>query len=328
MAATDPARHPLCQSCNEWLWQVVSAVSSGSRPVLGAPDPSGRQRVFEDQCALCRDLLGPAASAITVAGPGRDPGALLICDACDVWLAGLADDGRSARGEAERSIDGAYGLWPHANLRDIVVALDLVEGSTRDAVLVACGEMQVRTVEVGAIANPLVVMVESSVHRPAASVLGGLRQGPRRFVLVPAGQIQDLRECIAVGIDGWLTVPVTPQQVSAALGRLVRHPGLRPRWDELTCLPVLDPRYLERGALYITPGPEATPAQSAWLVRRVSRGYDDVGVAAGQIVVVPRAPASMLDRIGERLQRALADRCSVSVPGRPGAEYRRFDVAG
>jgi hypothetical protein len=130
--------------------------------------------------------------------------------------------------------------------------------------------MEVRAVERGTIANPLVVMVESGHQRPAAKVIEKLPTGPRRFVLVPADQLLDLRKCITLGIDAWLTVPVTPQQVSAALGRLVRQPGLRPRWDPVTCLPVLDPRQLERGALYVTPGPDASPAQSAWLVRTMS----------------------------------------------------------
>ena len=335
LPATAFVRHPLCEICIAWLTSVVANLAlpghSAVGPLLGAPGSRTRVRVFPDQCQLCKEMLGESGVLIdsVVAGGGGAallPG-MLVCDACDTWVGGLAEDGRSARGNAERAIDGQYGSWPHPNLREIAVRLRVRDAGLEASIRASCRRMGVEILDPPA--PHAVLMIEAGVEGGAAPFLRA-RGVPVAGCLVLAriAEEQDLKACLELGISSWLTVPVTPQQVSAALSSVARQPGLRRRWEMATALPHVDLDYLARPALGITPAAGVTAFEAAWFVRRVTRGYDDVGVAEGVVIVVPRAPETDLARVQARIGRALAGRCTVEILDAHSRRRRRLEAAG
>ncbi len=326
--------HPLCAECMEWLAGVIAnlAAPQFARGVLiGSPNAWSRVRVFPDQCHLCKEMLGEEAvllSSATISGGTASLPPMLVCGACDTWIAGLADDGRSARGEAQRAIDGSYGLWPHPNLRNLEVELHVRERGMEEAIRESCGQMGVAIVEQGSQPGS-VLFVEATETNSATWFLRSdqvLRGG--RIVLARLAAEEDLKICLGLGISDWLTIPVTPQQVSAALTLISRQVGLRQRWDPVFALPTVDLRYLTRPALAITPSDGIRPFEAAWFVKRVSRGYDDLGAHEGVMVLVPRAPETAMDRVAERVGRALKGRCDVRILDRGAVGQYRLEAAG
>lgn len=328
-------RHPLCEVCITWLASVIGALTtpgySRDTPLLGAPGARSRVRIFPDQCHLCRDMLGDSGvlvDSITIDGGGPGPfPAMLVCGPCGTWIGGLADDGRSARGDAERAIDGEYGLWPHPNLRSMEVALRVLDRGIEAAIRESCRRMGVEVRD--APGSETVVFIEASPGGSATTILRNDREPHAgRILLVPLTAEADLRRSLEYGISSWLTIPVTPQQVSAALTGIARHPGLRGRWDPATALPQMDLDYLARPALAIHAVDGVSLWEAAWFTRRVTRGYDDIGAASGVVIVVPRAPASDLGRVETRISRALAGRCEVVALDPYTARHRRLEAAG
>jgi len=328
-------RHPLCEVCINWLTNVTAALAAPgygrTRPLLGAPAARSRVRIFPDQCHLCKEMLGDSGvlvDSVTIGGGGPGPlPAMLICGPCGTWIGGLADDGRSARGDAERAIDGQYGLWPHPNLRSMEVALRILDRGIDAAIRESCRRMGVEVRETPG--SETVVFIEASPAGSASTILRN-DDAPRagRIVLAPLPAEADLRRSLEYGISSWLTIPVTPQQVSAALTAIARQPGLRRRWDPTTALPQLDLEYLTRPALAISAVEGVSAWEAAWFTRRVTRGYDDIGAAKGVVILIPRAPAADLGRVEARISRALAGRCEVVALDPYMARHRRLEAAG
>ncbi len=326
--------HPLCGECIEWLAGVVANLAApqfARGALLGSPNAWSRVRVFPDQCQLCKEMLGDdavLASSVTLSGGTAILPPMLICGACDSWIAGLADDGRSARGEAARAIDGSYGLWPHPNLRNIQIELHIRERGMEQAIRESCAQMGVGIAANGAVPGS-VLMIEATETDSAAWFLRSdqvLRRG--RIVLSRLAAEDDLKVCVGLGINDWLTLPVTPQQVSAALALITRQAGLKQRWDAVFALPAIDLRYLARPALAITPAAGVRPFEAAWFVKRVKRGYDDLGVSNGIMILAPRAPADALERVAERMARALSSRCQVNILDRRTMDPQHLEAAG
>ncbi len=335
--ASDAAiRHPLCATCLAWMSNLVAhaGVAVGSAaPLLGLPGAGGRVHVFPDQCHLCKEMVGAQAVVVDAVAlvegkPGMD--AALVCDGCDIWLAGLAADGKSARGEAEREIDGVYGMWPHPNLRSLAVEVAVNDDAAATAIRDACRRMGVSVIETY---DPTAVLFLRATETGSASAVlsGGPSRRPGVIVLSSLATKEDLLGCLELGASTWLTVPATPQQVSAALTRVLRRPVRALRWDRETALPVLDLQHLDRPALAIIPSPGVTPFEAAWFARRVSRGYDDLGVHGARIILVPRIAIASFDRVVERVSAALVGKCFVSPldAAQPGQVNRRLlEAAG
>ncbi len=327
-------RHPLCEVCVTWLASVAGNLAtpqfSSGGPLLGAPGTRSRVRVFPDQCHLCKEMLGDAAvvvdSVVIGGGPGPFPG-MLVCGACDTWIGGLADDGRSARGNAERAIDGQYGSWPHPNLRAIDVSLQVSDRGLDSTIRESCRRMGVEIRDTAG--DNSVVFVEASTAGGAGEFLrADLARRTGRIILARLAAEADLKACLELGISTWLTNPVTPQQVSAALTVVARRPGYHQRWDAATALPAVDLEYLSRPALAVTPVEGVSPFEAAWLSRRVTRGYDEVGATNGVVIIVPRAPEADIARVEARISRALAGRCTVRVVDAHARLHRRLEAAG
>ncbi len=327
-------RHPLCGSCERWLWGVLDEVRNhgAARPVplFGAPSTGGRLPVFEDQCQVCLAVPQDYGTMIDCIPSGGSRGswpAFFACASCDAWIASLAEDGRSARGEATRAIDGAYGDWPHPNLRELRVSLDLADRGSAATIREACAEMGVEVVG-GVDTVGSVLFVEAS---PGASVTRVVRENVKivRAVVVvtPFGAGRELREALQAGASNWLTLPLTPQQVTAGLATTLRR-GLRVRWDELSCLPVASLEGSDRPAIAFFPLGDTDVFSVAWLLRRFVRGYDEVVSVGGQVILLPRAPAERLEAVRVRLDLLLAGRAHSAPLDAAATAPPRLDLAG
>jgi hypothetical protein len=321
------ARYGLCAGCVEWLTEAVNVARSPvvvATPLIGIPVGAHRALVFENQCRVCLATDVDDAFRIDCAAPAEAARAWSlpwVCPGCATWIESLAADGRSARGKAARVIDGPYGEWPHPRVRHLEAELAVRDSAALAVVVETCSAMGVH-------ARP-------RKSGPPAEVL--FAEVPLEKDRLPAGQTKVLlapfyaRRALLAGLDNrtiaWLTVPVTPQQVAAALGRIVREAGVRMAWDHETGLPLANVEAAGRPYLRVEPLPGADRFEIAWLLKRFTRGYDDVALFAGDIVLVPRAAPRDLPLVARRVGRLLADRCELRVvepQGRPA----RFEATG
>jgi hypothetical protein len=147
-----------------------------------------------------------------------------------------------------------------------------------------------------------------------------------RFLLVPPDARDDLLSALPLAND-WLTVPLTPQQVTAALTRVVRQPGLAPHFDPETGLRLADLTLSDRPALEILPAEGISRFEAAWFLKRFSRGYDEPAIAGDRIVLLPRAVSDHLPAVVRRLEHVFEGRAAVRpLPKQP--PRRRLDAAG
>ena len=335
MKAGPMVSHALCRACDAWLGAIVSDVrrdGSAGPGVVGAPVAGGRSLLFGDQCHLCREVVHGAGVVIEYSAQIVGPSPwrpMFVCAACDGWLSSLAKDGRSARGDAQRSLDGAYGEWLHPNLRGLIVAAAIADESTRQVVVSGCAAMGVILVDPSSPAPVLIV----DARRPdrAASLLRA-DQFPReaRIVLAPVSAKPDLMLSIAAAATDWLTVPLTPQQLTAALVRSRRKLLQLRIWDEASCLPQVYLEGNERPVLRIDAIPGADPFALAWTLRRFARGYDEVGSYQGAIVLVLRAATRDVDAVVQRLGHVLGGSARVTPLIAPSTAVQRprFEAAG
>lgn len=319
---------PLCSRCARWLHEAIDSARRDMPGLIGMPATNGRDLLFDDQCRLCRRIADEPRARITcetAAGVPAPFPALSLCAPCDTWLAELAHDGRSAQRRSVRAVDGAYGLWLHPNLRTLRVAVDVAETAARETVLAACAEMGIAAEDWRAMPDPSVLFLEVP-GRSFRATAGGLLAA-RRVLLAPLTARRDLLAALGPSVADWLTVPLTPQQVTAALTRS-RMAGVRPRtWDTRLGLPVIVPSPGFPPALVVEPLGGTDPFEVAWLLKRFARGYDDVGALGGAIVLVPRLPRNALDDVARRIARVLGPQATVRTFG-PAEHVPRLHVAG
>jgi hypothetical protein len=280
--------------------------------------------VFENQCRVCRAFDVQDAAALECVGFTETAPAWAlpwVCPSCATWVESLAADGRSARGEIHRMIDGPYGDWPHPRVRHLAAELAIRDSASLAVVVETCSAMGVSTRPRKSGPPAEALFIEAPFPRERFPA------GQARIVLVPLAA----RDALLAALDGrtvaWLTVPVTPQQVAFALGRFVRQPGLCISWDADTGLPLANVESAARPYIGVEPRPSADRFEIGWLLKRFTRGYDDVAVSGGRIVLVPRAAARDLPLVARRLGCLLADRCDVRVV-EPTDRSSRFEAAG
>lgn len=322
-------KSPLCEECTRWIGRATQLARLG-RPelasILGAPVPTAGRMARAGECTFCRGRLRAPGATIEFlplisddGGPGLQ---LVLCGACEIWLASLVLDNRSARRVTHRDLDGEYGAFLHPNLRGIAVSIDTADEGTEIAIRHACASMGIDTAP-GA-AAPVLIVEASDDGRATRHLRDAF--GPRRATVVaaPANAHHDLADALLEGATEWVTAPLTPQQLAAALARAVRLRPAPQEWDPASCLPIahLPPR--ERAALVALPARDVDPFDAAWLLRRFARGYDELLVHDGAILLLPRAPASKLPAIAARLERVLLGRCRFA-PFAPPA-LRHFEA--
>ncbi|MGE3073578.1 MAG: hypothetical protein AB7N24_05750 [Dehalococcoidia bacterium] len=317
---------PLCESCAEWLGGLAAAARTpdGSHRVLGGPSSGSRKLVFEDQCQICCEMPATRAAKLAWISPRGERVEIFACTGCEAWLTALASDGRTVRGTGDRDIDGPYGNWPHPNLRGLKVHLDIEDNTTRALTAETCRAMGMElTTEPADLLITQATATGHAVHKIrerkgldlTAVVLAGLRA--RR----------DLEQALEAGARCWATIPTTPQQLTAALSHASR--GDQISWDSETCLPRIDVRKLDRTVVECKPLPGTELFELGWLLKRFSRGYDDVAWNNGSILIVPRAPSDHVAGVAERLSILVDGRCTFSVL-RPAqvTPPARFEAAG
>ena len=319
------ARQPLCGLCCIWLNGILQEVSRDGRGpgvaaparVFGAPATNSRALLFDDQCQVCHAVPsagGALVDCVSAENQAQSWPPLFLCTACDAWLGSLADDGRSARGAADREIDGPYGEWPHPNLRELVVQVEVRDRGAGATVIESCAAMGVQVdLRRRGTGEHSVLFLEAVAGRDLARRVAEERSH-RAAVVVLAGPsaAEPLRSALQAGASGWATIPLTPQQVTAALTAALRR-HLRLNWDTSTALPIAANLDGARPALLFVPRPGVEPFAVSWLLRRFSRGYDEAAVSEGRMLLFPRVPAAQIGRVRVRLARVLAGQCSVSV---------------
>ncbi len=327
--AVEPAALPICESCAAWLWSLVAAARNEDAGLVGAPALHGRRLVFDDQCRVCRQI--PPGPGVRVAMesrlrhlPGWPP--LLLCAACDGWLTALASDGRSARSKAERDLDGPYGAWLYPNLAGIEAVLR-VDGQSGASIEASCAEMDIPVVAEQRDAAQTVYFLEpgdvDGIEASAAPGTAGV------VLVVPFAAEFRLREDLAAGATDWITDPPTPQQVTRAVVHARRFPGHQFAHNEASLLPYAVDRTVARAALLVHHSPPAAPFETAWLLRRHSRGYDEIAaLRSGEIVVFPRVGEARLAGVARRLQQLLAGRATVTALSGEYESESRFEAAG
>src|SRR6185295_5376452 len=143
------ARVPVCEACESWLAGLVASARGFRSPVeglFGAPSSGGRRLLFDDQCQICCEMSAVAGALVeTLVKPGSRAALprTFACVFCAAWLFSLATDGKSVRERASRQIDGPYGDWPHANLRELFIEADVVDRGVAETIAEACRVMEV-----------------------------------------------------------------------------------------------------------------------------------------------------------------------------------------
>ncbi|MEO8539153.1 MAG: hypothetical protein ABI577_05385 [bacterium] len=301
---------PLCESCAEWLGGLAAAARTpdGMHRVFGGPSAGNRKLVFEDQCQVCCEMPSGLAARLAWVSPKGERVELFACTGCESWLTALASDGRTIRGAGDRDIDGPYGNWPHPNLKGLHVRMDIEDHGARALVAETCRAMGMEiTVEA---ADILLTQATPSGH--AARTIRE-RKGLDLSAIVLCGlrSRRDLSQALQAGARAWATVPVTPQQLTAALARASR--GESGNWDLETCLPIIDVSKLDRPVVVCEPLPDVDVFELAWLLKRFSRGYDDLAWHNGAALIIPRAPTDHVANIATRLRVLIDGRCTFSV---------------
>ncbi|MGE5594498.1 MAG: hypothetical protein ACM3S1_00525 [Hyphomicrobiales bacterium] len=318
----------LCFACLPWLREVVEGARDNSPRLLASPTSNGRDLLFDDQCRLCRRIADRLSDTVecTSAGGGALPFPVLrLCPPCDAWLASLAGDGRSARGLATRAIDGDYGLWLHPNLRSLSVAVDISDEAARTTVLEVCREMDIPAASWRDAESPSVLFVEVP-GRSFRSNDPRVRSA-RQVLIAPLEARAELVAALSPAVVDWLTLPVTPQQVTAALSRVLRTPSGGRAWEPAFALPVMMPVAPAPRALAFDVAPGADPFEVAWLLKRFARGYDELGVLRGRLLLVPRVSGERFAHVERRLARLLGARATIQRVAQ-FEERSRLHIAG
>ncbi len=321
------AERPLCVACANWLLGAVNRTAgAGPAPaLLGAPSRGTRGLPAVDRCNLCGSATGlTAAYADSEPGGHREVpsiGPLVACGPCELWLLSIAADGRSARGDASRVVDGGYGHWPHPNLRHLTVSVETNAPGVAQTIEEACREMEVRITTPDEAAVRFCDASPPFTQPAAGGATVLLCSFVGRRALVPM---------LGPAVAEWLTVPSTPQQVSAALVKASRDWRDPPRWDAASGLRLVTQLPEPGLSLAFEPAPGVGIDEVAWLLKRFSRGYDEVVAVpgTGQVAVVPRARGEGLARAATRIAAALSGRAVLAVPGWGVSPLHRFEAAG
>ncbi len=304
---------------------AIARGEAAGEAVFGSPNGWGRRLVFDDQCQVCCDIPTARAAKIAWVSPGGGKLEVFACAGCEAWIASLAADGRTVRGVADREVDGPYGSWPHPNFRGVSVRLVVEDRAARAVALETCERMGVHVVP----GQADIVVLEATASGAAGRALrSGVRGERGTVVLAGLGARRDLSAAIEAGASCWMTVPVTPQQLTAALVA-ARRAGAGPAWEPQTCLPIADAASMDRAGVLFAPAAGADPFEVGWLLRRFARGYDTVEWLDGRIVVSPRVHPDHVAHVAERLRLLLEGRATSEIfVVRDLPRRVRFEAAG
>ena len=283
---------------------AIAREEGAGEAVFGSPNGRGRRLVFDDQCQVCCEMPTDRAARIAWVSPGGGKLEVFACAGCEAWIATLAADGRTVRGVADREVDGPYGSWPHPNFRGVSVRIVVEDRAARAVAVETCERMAVNVVPEQAD----IVVLEATARGAAGRALrSGVRGERGTVVLAGLGAKRDLSAAMEAGASCWMTVPLTPQQLTAALVA-ARRAGASGAWEPQTCLPIADAASMDRAAVLFAPAVGVDLFEVGWLLRRFARGYDTVAWLDGRIAVSPRVHPDQLAQVAERLRLLLEGR--------------------
>ena len=315
--------------CLEWISLIIIRTQRGdsAEPLLGAPE-GGDDLASGSACPFCRGLLGRdprSVSCLSVTGGESLWPQLVLCAACAEWLLALARGTASARRLRQRQTDGGYGAFLHGRLRDLRVEADVVDPGARGVIEKVCRRAGITRGPLSQGPEPATLLVEASAEGRASARTAAAAAAAAVVVLTPPAARADLLAALAAGASDWLTLPVTPQQVVAALTRSLRQYTSRREWDAATAFPIAS-ALPEGPVLVFERGGDLEPFELSWLLRRFARGYDELVLFEGHVHLIPRAAAAHLPAIRERFAQMLGGRCGVVLS--VNAPRQRLDAAG
>jgi DNA-binding response OmpR family regulator len=205
------------------------------------------------------------------------------------------------------------------------VRVAVEDAATRALAMETCERMAVSVVQEQAD----IAVVEATPRGSAGQALRSGVEGARGTVVLAGLRARkDLAAALQAGASAWMTVPVTPQQLTAGLVSVLRAKTTH-GWEPDTCLPIADPASMDRPAVLFTPATGVDRFEVGWLLRRFARGYDAVEWLDGRIAVTPRVHPDQVAQVADRLRLLLEGRATAEVarvrdlPGRG-----RFEAAG
>lgn len=322
---TAPARWVrfLCGGCLGFV-REASEGAFGGRLLPGSPaavaGPASGPR-----CGLCGGAAGGWAGLIDAepAHPRWRP--MLACDPCDAWVGALARDGRSFQGRVERATDGPTGTVLHPRLGSLTVVVAVPPGQVREEIERACGKAGARLLPEAGLAAADLLFAPAAARDVRERMAAARWMGCRAILLATQEDHAAVIEGLDAGAADWITSPVTPHQVVAALVMASGGSPAPATWHRPTALPEATSGPLP-SAIRIRPIGGTSAFAAAWLARRFSRGYDRPVSWAGEILLLPHAPAGVLPAIAARLGKALEGRCRAEVV--MNAASVRFEAAG
>lgn len=314
-ASLPQEQFPLCGGCSKWLTKTIKGAyrkGGAVNETLVAGPVRVQAQASEHRCAFCRALLPRTVSIIGIsdAVDGGEDSIMTsgLCPSCDQWLVNLAVDSRSARSVARRQSEGEYGLVLHPNLRRVRASFLIQSDDLRAAVEEACAQLGLSVTALASETTIDVMFAEAATGGPLEEAIRTAGASAKTVVLVRAEETRELRDAIKAGAADWVTVPFTPQQLVGVLQRVTMQLSQRVTWDLETCVPMVHKLETTRPAIAVTPGDGVDPLLVAWSLRRFARGYDDIVMVDGRLVLLPLARPEYQWAIIERLTVVMGER--------------------
>lgn len=331
-ASAPREQFPLCRGCSAWIAKTakVARRNRGGDEDSTVAGPLGLPlRESERRCAFCRAELGASLSVIGFLQSASEDGAPItttrLCPSCDQWLINLIVDSRSARNVASRKAEGVYGSVLHPNLDGIQVGFAVRSENVEASLRASCAQLGL-TVAPNAIETGLsVLFVEASDEGAAREATLGSSPGAKVIVLARVEAASELREAIKAGASDWITIPFTPQQLVGALQRVAANRRERVRWELDACVPQVHHLETTRPVIAAIQEPGVDPQLVAWSLRRFARGYDDIVMLNGRLLLLPLARPEHLWNIIERLTVVMGERATLLPYDAPRSE--RFEAS-
>ena len=130
---------------------------------------------------------------------------------------------------------------------------------------------------------------------------------------------------MVAGASDWLTIPFTPQQLVGALQRAAVALEAPVLWDLGTCVPRFTTWRQQDRLSKLSRDGNVDPLVVAWSLRRFTRGYDDLAIVDGKLLLLPFARSEHLWFIIERLTVMMGERAML-LPYEP-PQLQRFEAS-
>lgn len=321
----------LCRGCFARANSLAAIAADPARQLAGMlgvpPAVSGGGVLNGRQCDYCKAEVGTEAYGLELLPRGRTfvrtslfrhTGEIRqqrLCLMCYGWWRATLFDTSAVSGTGVRRLEGPTGGW----LSTVAFPTCGVGLHPRDAFTIArvLEPFAIPLVDLPGGAVPAgyegqVVFIAADRHAPARDVIRALSPAERtRTVLVGRLDcLDDVRECLRLGVSELLASPLSPQQVEGAFHR-VSHEAA-PAIDPVLGLPLLrdgQPRFGLPAQHFRVAGPGDDALALALILRRFVRGYDRIGGdGEGGVVLCVYCEDEHVPAVLRRLKTVLGER--------------------